>query len=154
MKFSEFAQLIAQYDCKNEAAPDFVLRLFDLIVDDAFLEGGRPYTRSSSTLRGYFNGTSDISGIARTISGNLDRAKFEKYVNGLGVDALERLWEALAPQLHTKKASELPMAIADLYASIVYEAAGKRPGRRATALVEDRLGVESALPRLSRGLGR
>lgn len=154
MKFSDFAQLMAEVCREGETVPVFVERLFDLISDDELIEAGRLHNRSSSTLRNYYNGSRDISGIASTISRNPNRQKFEEYLETLNVGQLERLWELFAPHLQISRVSDLPAALADLYADIIHVAAGKHPGPKSQTAIEDRLELETALAEVIGKLAR
>lgn len=154
MKFSEFAQLMAEVCREGETVPAFVERLFDLISDDELVVTGILHNRSSSTLRNYYNGSRDISGIASVISRNPNRQKFEEYLEALSVGQLERLWELFAPYLQVRRASVFPAALADLYADIIHVAAGKHPGPKGKTAIEDRLEVETALAEVIGKLAR
>lgn len=155
MRFCRFAQLMAEVCRENDTVPAFVERLFDLISDDELLEAGRPYNRSSSTLSNYYNGSRDISGVASVISRNPNRQKFEGYLENLNIGQLERLWDLFAAHLSIQRVSDLPAALADLYADIVHTAAGKHPGPKGRrSPVENRLEIETALTEAIGGLAR
>ena len=92
MEFKDFASLMRPYvgvDVSG-SSPKVVMKLFDQITDYSNLKE-RPYSENEGTLRKYFNGSSSIRLVAKNIISNLDKKKFQEFVDSFLPDTKTQL---------------------------------------------------------------
>ena len=152
MEFRAFAQLMARYLRGRENEGEYCRTLLETIVEYPSDAYDYVHSRSSSALRSYFNGTRGIQCISRVISRNLDTTKFADSIRSLNDNVQQHLFDALIEETGAAPAHLFPDACAELFANIIFAAAGSSPGSDSEQVL-NRLDVESGLTSVIRALG-
>lgn len=125
MEFKDFALLMRPYlgAESNKSAPKAVKKLFDQITDYSELTE-KPYSENEGTLRKYFNGGSSIRFVAKSIMSNLDKKKFQEFVESFSPDTKTQLSKDLKDYGYAQKVDRGQVAriCTNLFVKVIHDA--------------------------------
>lgn len=124
MNFHEFAHLLKQYNESKAHSRDFILELFDAILDDKALEKKTEpnplYGLNKSTLTSYFSRKQPIPRyIAAAINPRTDSKKFSRYIASYSKDARKAIAGKLADYGFDVGYDQVSKACGDIFAHII-----------------------------------
>ena len=136
MNFKEFVELTRPVIGGKGGVHIFVRSLFDAILTD----GGRDILDdySDNTYKAYANGKVQITKIAKAMGPYLDQMEFSAFIYETEEAAQVELSERFRPYLPGINAHNVGESLADLFATIIREAAGAK--RKSPASPKDETG--------------
>ena len=136
MNFKEFVELTRPVIGGKGGVQKYVRSLFDAILTDDGRDILDDY--SDSSYKAYANGNTQITEIAKAMSPHLDQVEFASFIYQTGESAQLELCERFKPYLPGINARNVGDEIANLFAGIIWEAAGTK--RKSPAPSEDDAG--------------
>ena len=124
MNFKEFVQLTRPVIGGKGSVQKYVRSLFDAILTDDGRDILDDY--SDSSYKAYANGNTQITEIAKAMSLHLDQVEFASFIYQAGESAQLELCERFKPYLPGINARNVGEEIANLFAGIIWEAAGTK----------------------------
>lgn len=124
MTFKEFAEKLSACISGGASTDKFARTLFESIVTDEgvdIIDGYQP-----SSFKSFYNGHSDITGIAKKINAYLDPENFSCYILDFQESALENLCNAFKKDLRGISTEDIGDRLAELFVNIITEAAGAK----------------------------
>ncbi len=165
MQFCEFAQCLEPLLKGPRSKGLYVAWLLDSITD--FKDAHFANTKTGAALRSYLTGTRSIHPVAVEAVARLDKNKFAEILSDESQDALDGIYDKLAPSCAKMTPANVAEACADLFADILIAAAsggsapsGKGPDPKAqeelACLIADAGGVcpRCGAPLIKRGRRR
>lgn len=130
MEFKDFVQTLHPIIGGSSNQGAFVKTLFDIIITD---EGQSILDEQSEvTYRSYFNGQTGISRIAKKISPYIETENFVSYIQGFSDETASSLCASFRDYLPEINPFNAGRQLADLFLSILKEAAGTKRKSPAT----------------------
>ena len=124
MDFKEFVQLTRPVIGGKGGVQKYVRSLLDAILTDDGRNILDDY--SDSSYKAYANGNTQITEIAKAMSPHLDQVEFASFIYQAGESAQLELCERFKPYLPEINARNVGEEIANLFAGIIWEAAGTK----------------------------
>ena len=127
MNFKEFFELTRPVIGGKGGAHKFARTLFDAIITEEGADVLDDY--SENTYKAYANGRTQITEIAKAISPHIDQEEFVTFIDQFGDAVQLALCERFEPYIPEINACNVGTELADLFANIIWDAAGtKRKG--------------------------
>ncbi|MBN2882384.1 MAG: hypothetical protein JXN10_02575 [Clostridia bacterium] len=123
LKFTQFAKLMFAVAGAGNSTSAFTRTLFLSIVTYEEEELNPIYDYKDSTFKAYYNGTNDITKLARKISTYIEPEEFVLYIESLTDAAVEALCASFAPYIPDIDSYSAAIDLANLFKSIIIEAA-------------------------------
>ena len=133
--FYEFAQKMGSVIKGKITNGDFTFRLFAAVLPEKKkdLLGNIP----DSTLRGYYNGNSEITQVAKRIYADASAASFENFINDLGKGAKTKLSEVFSDDLTDITPDNAGKLLSKLFLEIIKDAAEENDESREENMESD-----------------
>jgi hypothetical protein len=122
LKFTQFAKLMFAVAGAGNSTSAYTRTLFLSIVMYEDEELNPIYDHKDSTFKAYYNGTNDITKLARRISTYIEPEEFISYIESLPDAAVEALCTSFAPYIPSINLYSAAADLADLFKSIIIEA--------------------------------
>lgn len=119
--FYEFAQKIGSVIKGKTTNGDFTFRLLTAVLPEKKKDLIEDI--SDSTLRHYYNGSSDITQIAKKIYADANTASFERFINDYGKNARTKLSEVFSDELADINPDNAGKLLSELFLEIIKDAA-------------------------------
>ena len=119
--FYEFAQKMARVIKGDITNGDFTFRLFTAVLPEK--KKDLIENIPEATLRGYYNGSSDITRIAKKIYADASATSFEKFVNDQSKNARTKLSEVFSSDLTDITPDNAGKLLSKLFLEIIKDAA-------------------------------
>lgn len=133
MEFTKFIQLLHPIIGAGHSTHSFTRSMFESVVTDEGASVLDEYTESS--FKAYFNGNTKINKIAKALSPYVDPVEFVNYLEPFADPVTKALLDAFLPYIPNATERTINEDIADLFVSIIKEAAAKKrksPSKKGT----------------------
>lgn len=124
MKFKDFASMLSSVIGAGSSTHAFVRSLFEAIVTEDGLDILDGYDKES--FKAYYNGNTQINGLAKKISTYVEPFGFSEYINGFQDGAIQGLCEVFQKYIPDIDLHNAGDKLANLFASIIREAAAAK----------------------------
>lgn len=125
--FSEFAQRLYSVIGSGSNTSAFARTLLDTIVEYEDDELNPIQELKSPTFKAYYNGTNNITKTAKKINANVETSAFEEYIKTFPDNAGQALCSVFEDDIPDITLHNVDQKLAELFASIIYEAAAAKP---------------------------
>lgn len=143
MRFTEFANLLHPVIGAGNSTHAFTKSIFDSIVTE---EGQNVLDElSESTYKAYFNGNTEITKLAQKISAYIEPEEFIGYIGQFSDAAVQSLCDSFQPYLPDITPHNAGEKLAELFASIIKEAASTKKKGTPRGAEKDMLSANSKL---------
>lgn len=122
MDFSTFINKLSSAIRAGNSTPAFTKTIFEVIVNEDGQKIVSQYKKSS--FKGFYNGHTPISGIAKKINAYLDPSEFVDYIKGFPDAVQKSLCSVFKEDIPDITKANAPKKLAELFVAIITEAAG------------------------------
>lgn len=124
MQFTDFVQKLSSVIRAGGSTDKFTRSIFEAIVTDEGQSILDEYRESS--YKAFYNGNTSVRKISQKINAYIEPMEFSDYINQFSDAAVENLCNVFSADIPDMKPSDTPDKLAELFVSIITEAAGSK----------------------------
>ncbi len=147
MEFKEFVGKLASVLRDGSSTVEFTRSVFEAIVAEKDLNILDDY--GADSFKGFYNGKTSISGISKKINAHLEPMEFSEYISNHDDGAVENLCSVFKKDISDIELRNAGDKLAELFESIIIEAAGKKRKTVVNAVKTFNTYLEKAFKRYS-----